>query len=173
MAQFVSPHSHVSWTASVLWSNWMGKISPTSFITRCLKEWMYEDVSVTAHMSCPHSFASEVFRSTVQGNTDMYVSSCSKNSSDIPIYYYPIITLQQVVVTLQYWTPFSVQTFDRDLFWVTVGPRTIIDGKLQTVLLQGSLMPPNVAMGRWQFAKWQSYGLIWKILFLSILATEL
>ena len=34
---------------------------------------MYEDVSVTAHMSCPHSFASEVFRSllcigTVQGS---------------------------------------------------------------------------------------------------------
>ena len=52
-------------------------------------EWMYgEDVSVTVHMSCPQSFASEVFKSllwigAVQGSTDMYVSSWSKNSSDL------------------------------------------------------------------------------------------
>ena len=119
-SSIIAGTSHASWKASVLWSNLMGKTSPTSFTTRCLKEWMYKDVSVTAHMSCPHSFASEVFRSllcigTIQGSTDMYmyVSSWSKNSSDISIYCYPIITLQQVVVTLQYWTPFSAQTLEQ------------------------------------------------------------
>ena len=60
-----------------------------------------------------------------------------------------------------------------DLFWVTAGPRTIIDGKLQTLQLQGSLIPAHVAVGRWQLAKWPRYDLIWKILFLSILAAEL
>ena len=44
------------------------------------KNSLYEDVLVTAHMSCPHSFASEVFRSllcigTIQGSTAMHVSS--------------------------------------------------------------------------------------------------
>ena len=112
--------SHVSCKASDLWSNLKGhKTSPTSLITRCcLNEWMYEDVSVTVHMSCPHSFASEMLRSllcidTVQGSTDIYVSSWSKYSSDISIYCYPIITLQQLVVTLQYWTPFSAQTLEQ------------------------------------------------------------
>ena len=154
-SSIIAGTSHLSWKASVLWSNLMGKTSPTSFATRCLKEWMYEDESVTAHMSCPHSFASEVFRSLlcigiIQGSTDMHVSSWSKNSSDISIYCYPIITLQQVVVTLQYWTPFSAQTLE-----------------------QRHLSTIWVAVGRWQLAKWPRYDLIWKILFLSILAAAL
>ena len=108
--------SHVSWKASVLWSNLMGQTSPTSLITRCLNEWMYEDVSVTVHMSWLHSFASDVFRSllcigTVQGSTDIYLVLV-QNSSDNSIYCYPIITLQHVHVgvTLECWTPFSSQT---------------------------------------------------------------
>ena len=95
-SQFVSPHFSfgiAAWAASTLFLihhsrnvpcilegfclmeqfDWS---SPTSLITRCLKEWMYEDVSVTVHMSCPHSFASNMFRSllcicTVQGSTDI------------------------------------------------------------------------------------------------------
>ena len=99
-------------------------------------------------------FASEVFMSllwigTVHGSTDIHVSSWSKNSSDISIYCYPIITLQQLAVTLQYWTPFSAQTScitstSWDLFWVTAG--VIIDGKLQSLRFQGPLIPARVVV---------------------------
>ena len=56
----VSPNlDNVSWKASVLWSNLMGQTFPISSITRwCRNEWMYEDVSVTLHMSCPYSCSS-------------------------------------------------------------------------------------------------------------------
>ena len=99
------------------WAIWWVKLPPISLITRCLKEWMYEDVSMTVHMSCPHSLTSEVFRSllwigTIQGSTDMHVSSSSKKNSDISIYCHPIITLQQVGVTLECWTPFSAKTLE-------------------------------------------------------------
>ena len=61
----VSPNlDNVSWKASVLWSNLMGQTFPISLITRwCRNEWMYEDVSVTLHMSCPYSCSSEMIRS--------------------------------------------------------------------------------------------------------------
>ena len=96
-SSIIAGTSHVSWKASVLWSNLMGKTAPTSFTTRCLKEPLKGLLRI----------------GTTQGSTDMYVSSWSKNSSDISIYCYPIITLQQVVVTLQYWTPFSAQTLEQ------------------------------------------------------------
>ena len=76
-SSIITGTSHVSWKASVLWSNLMGQTSPTFIITRCcLNEWMYEDVSVTVHMSRPYFLASEMFRSllcmgTVQGSTDI------------------------------------------------------------------------------------------------------
>ena len=148
-SSIIAGTSHVSWKASVLCSNLMGKTSPTSFTTRCLKEWMYEDASVTAHMSCPHSFASEVFRDllcigTIQGSTDMYVSSWSKHSSDISIYCYchhsPTSSCDLAILNTFLSTNFAAKASEYqtsfiswDLFWVTAGPRTIIDGKLQTV----------------------------------------
>ena len=118
-------------------------------------------------------------------NTEQYwyVSYWSKYSSDISIYCYPIITIQQLVVTSQYWTPFSTQTIgvktsehqtsfiaytSWDLFWVTAGPRTIIDGKLQTLWFQGPLIPAHVAVGRWQLAKWPRSDLIRKKNIVSI-----
>ena len=62
---YVSPNlDNVCWKASVLWSNLMGQTLPTSLITRwCRNEWMYEDVSVTLHMSCLYSCSSEMIRS--------------------------------------------------------------------------------------------------------------
>ena len=41
-----------------------------------------------------------------------------------------------------------------DLFWVTAGPRTIIDGKLQSLRFQGPLIPGHVVVEvttDWQF----------------------
>ena len=141
--------SHVSCKASDLWSNLKGhKTSPTSLITRCcLNEWMYEDVSVTVHMSCPHSFASEMLRSllyidTVQGSTDiclflvqiqfiyLYLLSSHHHS--------PTISCDLAILNTFLSTNFGTKTSEHqssfitytswDLFWVTAGPRTIIDG---------------------------------------------
>ena len=90
----VSPNlDNISWKASVLWSNLVGQTFPISLITRwCRNEWMYEDVSVTFHMSCPSEmirslllimpFAGVVWKRMVISNFDVWCSMM-KNTSRI------------------------------------------------------------------------------------------
>ena len=104
----------------------------------------------------------------------LYVSSWSKNSSDISIYCYPIITLQQLVAILNTFlsTNFGTKAPEHqtslitsaswDLFWVTSGP--------QRLLMANS--NPGGFKGHWyllmQIAKWSRYDLIRKQNLVSI-----
>ena len=91
------------------------------------------------------------------------VSYWSKYSSDISIYCYPIITLQQLVVTLQYWTPFSAQTLEQrhlstiNNYWLT--PIPVVSRVI------GSC---PCSCGGWEHAKWPISDLIRKQNIVSI-----
>ena len=93
-----------------------------------------------------------------------YVSYWPKYSSDISIYCYPIITLQQLVVALQYWTPFSVQTLEQRHLSTRLHSSDLWLLDLDEQLLMANYKPGgfkghwylsmHVAVGRWQLAMW-------------------
>ena len=106
-----------------------------------------------------------------------YVSYWPKYSSDISIYCYPIITLQQLVVALQYWTPFSVQTLEQIHLSTRLHsshtPAEICDCWTSMNNYWWTNYKPcgfkghwylsiHVAVGRWQLAMWPRSDLIRK-----------
>ena len=209
-------------------TSWWNQTSPSSLINRCcLNEWMYEDVSVTVHMSCPallcirYMYVYEpslnyvLYQTGVKEDGNLkrwcvvqhdeehittylgyryvlchnpalehrymtgqywYVSYWPKYSSDISIYCYPIITLQQLVVALQYWTPLSVQTLEQRHLSTRLHsshtPAEICDcwtsmnnywWHYKPCGFKGHwYLPMHVAVGRWQLAMWPRSDLIRK-----------